>query len=334
MKFVTPPLEINDSDGFKNDVLQREKFGEALANLIAKSSDDNGLVISLNSKWREGKTTFIKMWQGLLTSKNIPSIYIDAFENDYTDDAFISIVNAITLYAEQNSKEKKVDPDFIDKAKKVGVHLLSLAAKIATKTAIKVITLNTINEETLSKLRDDIADATSETAEKLVSEALNNYKVKADIFQSFKTSLSGLPASLEDNTSGKLVIIIDELDRCRPSFAVEVLEKIKHLFAVKNIVFVLAMHKQQLEEAIKHVYGSNIDAHTYLQKFINIETSLPEEVNGRISNKIDLYIKKLSELHNFEIRNRDSISTLIALAQHFNLSLRQLEKIFTNLMIR
>jgi hypothetical protein len=138
-----------------------------------------------------------------------------------------------------------------------------------------------------------------------------------------------------DNISGRLVIVIDELDRCRPSFALEILEKIKHLFSVKNVVFLLVMNKQQLEEAIKSVYGANIDAHTYLQKFINVETSIPKRVTDRYSNDIDLYIKNLIQLHEIETWGDDSFiaDLLIPLAKHFNLSLRQLEKVFTNLAI-
>lgn len=144
-----------------------------------------------------------------------------------------------------------------------------------------------------------------------------------------------MPANLAGNSSGRLVIVIDELDRCKPTFAVEILEKIKHLFSVKNIVFLLVMHKQQLEEAIRSVYGSNIDAHTYLQKFINVETSIQKRVNDRYSSDIELYIKKLLQLHEIATwgDDRNIVDCLIPLGQHFNLSLRQLEKVFTNLAI-
>lgn len=332
MKLVTPSLVVEDSDGFRNDVLQRQQFGDALSNLVTRSTDE--LVISLDGKWGEGKTTFVKMWQGLLKEKGIPSIYIDAFQNDYTEDAFISIASAITSYVDQHFAESQKKSAFKDKAKKVGVRLLSWTAKIGIKAA----TLGIIKEsdiDALSDIGDDVAADTSETIADLVKERLNAHSKETELIQSFRESLSDLPANLMDNSSGRLVIVIDELDRCKPSFAVEMLEKIKHLFSVKNVVFLLVMHKQQLEEAIRSVYGNNIDAHTYLQKFINVETSIPKRVTDRYSNDIELYIKKLLQLHEITTwgDDRNIVDCLIPLAQHFNLSLRQLEKVFTNLAI-
>jgi hypothetical protein len=332
MKLVTPSLVVEDSDGFRNDVLQRQQFGDALSNLVARSTDE--LVISLDGKWGEGKTTFVKMWQGLLKEKGIPSIYIDAFQNDYTEDAFISIASAITSYVDQHSAEAQKNSDFKNKAKKVGVRLLSWTARIGIKAA----TLGIIKEsdiDALSEIGDDVAVDASETIADLVKERLSAHGKETELIQSFRESLSDLPATLMDNSSGRLVIVIDELDRCKPSFAVEVLEKIKHLFSVKNVVFLLVMHKQQLEEAIRSVYGSNIDAHTYLQKFINVETSIPKRVSDPYSNDIELYIKKLIQLHDITTwgDDRNIVDCLIPFAQHFNLSLRQLEKVFTNLAI-
>ena len=72
-----------------------------------------------------------------------------------------------------------------------------------------------------------------------------------------------------------LVFFIDELDRCRPSFAIELLERVKHLFDVKNIVFVLSIDKKQLEAITAAVYGERIDALEYLRRFIDLDFYLP-----------------------------------------------------------
>jgi energy-coupling factor transporter ATP-binding protein EcfA2 len=332
MKLVTPPLAAEDVDGFGKDILKRQEFGKALLNLVTRSTDE--LVISLDGKWGEGKTTFVKMWQGLLREEGIPSIYIDAFKNDYTEDAFISIASAITSYVDQHSAESEKSTEFKDKAKNVGVRLLTWTAKIGIQAA----TLGIIKQseiDALSEIGNEVAADTSETISNLVKVRLSAHSKEAEVIQSFRESLSELPANLMGNSSGRLVIVIDELDRCRPSFALEILEKIKHLFSVKNVVFLLVMNKQQLEEAIKSVYGAKIDAHTYLQKFINVETSIPKRVTDRYSNDIKIYVKKLLELHEIKTwgDDRNIVDCLIPLAQHFNLSLRQLEKVFTNMAI-
>lgn len=332
MKLVTPALVVEDLDAFKNDALERKSFGKALLNLVMRSNDS--LVVSIDGKWGEGKTTFVKMWRGLLLEEGIPSIYIDAFQHDYIDEAFISIASAITSYAESHSEDGGKKADFKEKAKNVGVQLLSWSAKIGIKAA----TLGVIKEsdiEALTDIKNDVASGTSGVIADFIKERLSSHSKDVELVQSFKTALSELPSRITGNTSNRLIVIIDELDRCKPSFAVEVLEKIKHLFSVQNIVFVLVMHKEQLEEAIKCVYGNNIDAHTYLQKFINLETSIPKRTDDDYSNDLKVYSKKLLQLHEIETweDKNNIIDCLDVLARYFNLSLRQLERTYTNLAI-
>ena len=146
-----------------------------------------------------------------------------------------------------------------------------------------------------------------------------------------------MPVTLKkgDSEVKPLVIVIDELDRCRPTYAVSLIEKIKHLFSAKNIVFVLVLNLQQLEESIKGIYGQNIDAHTYLQKFINIETTLPKKIEDRSLSDLGKYAEKLLELHEIETwgDSRLIIKCLEPIANHNNLSLRQLEKVFVNIAL-
>ncbi len=138
-------------------------------------------------------------------------------------------------------------------------------------------------------------------AEKFIEERISSHAKDVALIQSFKEMLSELPSKLqEDNEERPLVIIIDELDRCKPTFAVEMIEKIKHLFSVQHIVFVVVMNKSQLEESIKCIYGQNIDAYTYLQKFIHLEMRLPKRTGERFENDLVTYSNKLFELHEIE----------------------------------
>jgi len=59
MRLVIPPLVVEENDSFKNDALDRRTYGDALLNSVVRSNDE--LVISLDGKWGEGKTTFVKM---------------------------------------------------------------------------------------------------------------------------------------------------------------------------------------------------------------------------------------------------------------------------------
>lgn len=334
MRLVTPPLVVEENDSFKNDALDRKTYGEALLNLVIRSNDE--LVISLDGNWGEGKTTFVKMWQGLLSENGVSSIYIDAFSNDYVDDAFISVASAITHYAEAHIKKDHHDKiaELKEKTKKVGGQLLSWSARIGIKAA----TLGVIKDAEIEELKDikeEMAKSVSDIVGGFIEERINSHSKDVAIIQSFKNLLSSIPSKLEKNADKPLVIIIDELDRCKPTFAVEIIEKIKHLFSVKNVVFVLVMNKVQLEESIRCVYGQNIDAHTYLQKFVNLETKIPKRMEDRYINDLRKYSGQLLQLHEIETWGDDGniIDCVAALASHFNLSLRQLEKVFTNLAV-
>ena len=108
---------------------------------------------------------------------------------------------------------------------------------------------------------------------------VEEYDKKKKSVSDFRQSLSEFIANT--NERKPLIFIIDELDRCRPNYAVSVLEQIKHFFSVSNIVFVLSIDKEQLGNAIKGVYGSdNIDSNEYLRRFIDLEYSIPEPETG------------------------------------------------------
>ena len=107
------------------------------------------------------------------------------------------------------------------------------------------------------------------------------------------------------------------------------LEKIKHLFSVPNINFLLVINKTQLQESIRSTYGLNIDSHAYLQKFINIEATLPKRT-GR-NNDVEKYCKHLSSL--YKLKDSDWADCFTALGTQLNCSLRELERIYSNLAI-
>ena len=73
----------------------------------------------------------------------------------------------------------------------------------------------------------------------------------------------------------KIIVFIDELDRCRPDFAIRTLEILKHVFSIKNLVFVLATDDNRLKSAVDSLYGAGVASEDYLRKFIDIQLQLP-----------------------------------------------------------
>lgn len=330
MKYIKQPLTIEEGEGFTKDRLNRLRFGESLKNLVTTSED--ALVISVDGDWGEGKTTFVRMWQGLLTESDIPSIYIDAFENDYIDDAFIAITSSIYDYVQKNLPKEKTD-EFKETAKNAGTRLLSWG----TKLGIKAVTLGIIRDSEIEELQDiknDISKGTSNFLGKAIEDRINAFSSDKENLISFRETLSSLAERGGTGSDKPLVIIIDELDRCKPSFAIDLIEKIKHLFSVKNVHFLLVVNKKQLEESIRSVYGK-IDAHTYLQKFIHIESVLPKYTEKGSFNNCTSYIRDLFSFHDLKLdeKERDITTILEFLCHYYNLTLRQLEKAFTNLSI-
>ncbi|MEW5248697.1 KAP family P-loop NTPase fold protein [Microbulbifer sp. 2201CG32-9] len=331
MRLANPPIEIDEDDSFKNDIFERRSCGQALLNFVTKS--ENELVISLDANWGEGKTTFAKMWQGMLSKEKIPNIYIDAFASDYLDDPFITIAGAVNSYLEKNKiKLKDKSEEFKRQAANIGAKL----AGATTKMAIKAATLGVVGDseiEALGDIKSDLARGVSNAVGDFIEERLTSHAKDIKTLESFKSLLSELPSLLSPEKNKPLVIIIDELDRCRPNYAVEILEKIKHLFLVKNVVFLLVMHKKQLEQSIKCVYGDAIEAQAYLQKFINFELSLPKNKGWPDIADTSRYNRYLFDWYRIDVGNQfdEFIHTIDALADYFNISLRQLERAYASL---
>lgn len=330
MRLITPPLDVTIETGFSKDILGRDKFGEALANIIQEAKEE--LVITIDGKWGEGKTTFLKMWQGLLKERGVHTIYIDSFANDYTNDPFICVASAIQEYAEQNIAEDRVEKlkQLKEGLRSAGVKLLGWSLKLGAKAATIGI-LKEADIEELNRIGDELSQGATSFIEKNIEEKLNARKAEIEILQRIRQLLSELPSQLKENVGHPLVVIIDELDRCRPAFAIELLEKCKHIFSVPNVVFVLAINKEQLEESVKLVYGKGIDAQSYLQKFVTIDARLPKNTHSEHSSDYHKYVQHLYDAHGLSENTRNTFSQeeILALSLHFGLTLRQLERMFT-----
>ena len=340
MRLTLPSLKIGETDGFDNtDLFGLAEFGDRLANLVCNLEDP--LVIALDGPWGSGKSTFVQQWAGLLRRRHIPVILFDAFANDHQDDAFIALAGEITALADAKREAAR---DFLSKAKKVGRVLTPLTVRALMRAA----TLGLLATEDLESLGADVQAAIKDTAsdasavtESLIEERLKKAKEDRDTVEAFRKSLSALARQLAGSTKpesgGTLVVIIDELDRCRPPFALNVLERVKHLFSVENVCFVLVAHLPQLEAVVRSSYGLDVDARAYLEKFFHLRVTLPEPISWAQSDRISKYILRLWNLFglnaNHEAHGVEFHDSLLALGQAHNLSLRTLERIMTHVVL-
>jgi hypothetical protein len=336
----------DDLNPFGSDPYGRKTFANNLTALL-KNTDD-GLVLSINAEWGEGKTSFVKMLELRLKNEQqfIP-IYYDAFQNDFSNDPFLSIAVEIhkSLQKEliKEKKDVEVKSDFqLDRLKEQTKKLAIEFVKMGTGLATSQLTAGLVDSQTISNW-------TGEAVKKILFGTLEEkMDAKFNAHLDALSSIAGYQDQLKEIlkignpiVQRKIVFFVDELDRCRPDFAIQVIEKIKHLFNIENVFFVLAINKKQLENTIKAAYGiDEADAHIYLQKFIDLETDLPS-IRSREFEHVDRplpdlknYIKNLSELHGIDKHFTKHCLDCSSLAELVNqpellLNPRSIERAFT-----
>jgi KAP-like P-loop domain-containing protein len=322
--YIRPPEYIEDGEPFKNDLFERSLLAERLTTYV------NGLavgcVIGIDAPWGEGKTYFGKNWEAKLKAEGYKTIYLDAFEQDYSDDPFLIISAEILSGLRQDQDESWVK--FHDACVNAGKVLLPTAAKFTVNTLGKLF----LGISDLSDIKDNLDEVFEEkvgdASEKYIQTRLKEYDKEKKTVKRFKKSLDEFAAAQEK----PVVFFIDELDRCKPSFAVQVIERIKHFFDTPNLIFVLLLNRTQLEEAIKGVYGTSLDAHAYLGKFVHFFLTLPKHTTTaniyRNFNRI--YCVDLAKRYKYP--NTTGVETFVdslgVFATVFNLSLRDMEKTF------
>lgn len=316
-------FEIADPDEpFKDDKLGRKEYAEVLTDVVGLFA--GGAVVALNGAWGTGKTTFLKMWSQHLKNKEFPVVYYNAWEDDICNEPLMSMLRELKALD---------DEDGFDKVLRVGAKVLVGALSGAFTAAAGVF----------GDVAKGAVEGGMKQLEESVYESLKEDNDRVALLQSFKKSLTDYMTVVCDK--GKpLVYMVDELDRCNPTFAVKVLERIKHLFDVPNVVFVLSIDKKQLACSVKGFYGSNeIDAEEYLRRFIDVDYYLPEP-------NAELFCEYLYDYYSFEsflkhetrigfdfsgsnkykseIDKDELLLMAKSIAKHKHLSLRQIERVF------
>ena len=275
MKYVCPPAKIIlYDDGFEgHDLLDRKSSGEKLSRLVEKIQDP--FVIAIDGQWGSGKSFFLRCWVGAHSSENggsAKTVYIDAFEHDFMEEPLIALTSAISKRLEGDPHASKI----WKLAKNAAAKLWRPAARIGIATATAGFS------EVANGFADAAAASTGAELSKQVDDFWKKEEGRAAAMQQFRDALKKLTSEAEDGKSKPLVVVIDELDRCRPDFALTMLETIKHFFSVPNVHFVLGVNLAELENSVRTRYGNSVDARNYLQKFVNITMTLPvsAELNG------------------------------------------------------
>ncbi len=323
-------LEIDENEPFKNDVLNRKDCAENLTTLI--QSSQSPLVLAVNAPWGMGKTTFIKMWQQHLKNEGHLTLYFNTWENDHCEKpivSFISEIESIISESEISQHEKDKLSANYKNVKSAGKSFL----KYAIPTLVRLASQGLINfDKETDKALDNFA-------EKLAENQIKEYQEKKESISSFKKSLQAFAKevfSREEFSKQPIIIFVDELDRCRPSFAIELLENIKHIFSVPGFVFVLGIDNEQLAHSVKSVYGNGMDSDGYLRRFFDLDYSLPnpnrEEFKSFLYRKFyfdSLFMGRTDRSGTYD----QLLNTVWGFSEEFNLSLRTMITCFSQINI-
>ncbi|MBD2103933.1 P-loop NTPase fold protein [Leptolyngbya sp. FACHB-261] len=267
-------LEVPADNPFHNDALNRKELEPPLTQFVTQASGP--FVLALDSSWGSGKTTFLRMWQLKLAETGHACLYLNAWKTDFTQEPLVAVVGELSSAIESfapTGQQGTALRRHMKKARQVAESIAKRSILVGVKLAtIGILDTKDLTEKIISDLASDI-----------VEDRIKNYEKGKSEIEEFRKSLASLAGEVEKlrpDVSAKVVIIIDELDRCRPTYAVQLLERIKHLFDVPGVVFILGIDRSQLNHSIRALYGSDFNAQGYLKRFIDVDYRLPEPKAG------------------------------------------------------
>lgn len=315
-KYNIEATEENIKEAIKNDNYGRskdiQKFIEALDMI------DTNAFISLDAKWGEGKTFFIRQIEMTLKYLLMESMGEDTedYTEDYTEIFSTSCLKSLSL--ENTYLPIYYNSWYYDCHKDPLMSLLFVLVKECGKYVSTKMNSKSIGDKIISILSSlsltlpgiQISGDTKKITENLTGrDILEEIKTAEEIRDIVKQILD----EIIKERAQKLVIFIDELDRCKPSYAIEILERIKHYFEDGRIIFIFSVNKEQLVHTISKYYGNEFDSTGYLNKFFDLNIHLPEipqinRENGILKTKDEQYYLKhivndLGEYFNLSLRD-------------------------------
>lgn len=243
-----------------SDDLDRKKYAKYLYEICAARGEKSNLVININAEWGAGKTYFTKRLAKTIAEKH-PTIYIDAWKEDFSDDPLLTVFSSIK---EQLTGQSDKFTTLINKT----IENIGPLLKTATPVLIDGLIRKFTGVDSVSELTKDLS-----------SKLLEIHSEKSTKIETIRKGIGSWVKFIESkdciNKELPIFIIIDELDRCRPNFAINLLEITKHIFNIPGVVFIIATDTEQLQHSIKVIYGNDFSATHYLSRFFDRRFLLP-----------------------------------------------------------
>jgi len=320
------------------------------------ATEDRGFVLNIDAEWGAGKSFFMERLRLHLEREHLVA-YVDAWRDDFADDPLIAVLHAVReafkKEEEQEGGSEAVAEKFKEMAGKglrivglIGSGLLKRQAYRLVGDAVDELmdgeseepvngkkAKSTTEESEETNVGDDVAAAMREAFNHMgaVGQAEEEaFKQASGIINEFVISLRELAKAVaaDKNAKAPIFILIDELDRCRPTYAIELLERVKHIFEAAGVVFIIATDTEQLAHSVKSVYGEGFNGRKYLQRFFDQSYLLPAPVGAKLI-KTELIASQIepSLFHKpYDLSLEDQIADMVSL---FNLNSRETKRFFT-----
>ncbi|ABV35085.1 hypothetical protein Ssed_0472 [Shewanella sediminis HAW-EB3] len=312
----------------------RQEYGKFLCSFLTNSKD--GLVVNLNGSWGTGKTQLLRRLYVELAEQNHPVVYINAWESDFCNDA-LSVVSSEFLnqlgFIFSSNADKSITEKFNELKDGFGtcMKLLSGGASLVGEpvTAATASAAGSVVDTLPKAESNSVVSNNVELVDKISQAHANRVLAMQDIKKQI-TALSLLMNEIHD-LEAPIVVLVDELDRCRPIYAIEMLEVIKHFFEAKGCVFLVATDTEALQHSVNAVYGAKFNSASYLKRFFARKIALSEISSLRYLKSKEFDFEKYSELgirlHPFTKNQNYNIKYMAAVAKLIGFELRDIDQV-------
>ena len=286
MKKLLDPTEKNIFLSIKKDTLQRSRDVKDFILLLERI--DYNAFIAIDGDWGDGKTFFIKEIEFTLRyyRRKKLNMAVSKEENDaFSHNSILGNIDDLEvrstylpLYFNAWLYDNHGDP--------LAALLLSLTKQIE-KDVNTTLASSIIDK--IASVMDSLQFWESKNWTNLIKTMKGkNILENAILLEDIKALTSDIFQEILAEEGKRMVVFIDELDRCKPTFAVELLERIKHYFDNNQIVFVISINKHELIQTIRKYYGDSFNANRYLNKFFDLQFQLPVGNIARHLESIEL----------------------------------------------
>lgn len=322
---------------FEPDYLDRKALAVEWTDALLSTKINHHLVISISGDWGTGKTYLAQNWHKYLEEQGYFTCYIDAHKKDYAEDPLLIIMSEIESAVNKYMKaENGAIKEAFGKVKNSFLPFLASGFKTVAKVGASVLLpdiissniskiIDSINKEDLKEIIKGSIDEYNNKKDSRIKEYYENIKAYSENIDEFKKALEEFTNTCADKFNKPVVIFIDELDRSNPKFVIKLIEQLKHIFEIPNLVFILTVNKKELSNTIKGIYGSEMDGYAYYKKFTTHDFTL-YPIEQLKDKNLEIFIRETLNRYNDFTMSDEFINIAVKIVQSLNLSLRDIEQ--------